>query len=66
VPDFNDGKVMVHPGVGERERWRKIMDDYFFGGLQLSVAQLREALRTGKFPDEQPNIVGYADHLNLG
>jgi hypothetical protein len=66
VPDFNDGKVMVHPGAGERERWRKIMDDYFFGGLQLSVAQLREALRTGKFPDEQPNIVGYADHLNLG
>ena len=42
------------------------MDDYFFGGLQLSVAQLREPLRTGKFPDEQPNIVGYADHLNLG
>lgn len=48
-----DNKVLVHRGDADRKHYAEIAERYFHGPstVHLTVPELREALRTGIFPD---------------
>jgi hypothetical protein len=49
-----NGKVLVHRGEADRDYYLDIVDRYFHGAMHLTVAELREAVETGVFPDAAP------------
>jgi hypothetical protein len=63
APDYNNGKVTVHPGAADQEYWSKIATSYFFDGMQLSFAEFRQAVSEGKIPHAHGAIIESSDHF---
>jgi hypothetical protein len=53
-------------GEGDRRLYQEKAKELFFSGIQMTFAELREAVEHGRWPEEPDSIVCNGDHMSFG